>query len=515
MSQRATTATAVEEPTHWPQRIEGIPDPDPKVSPNPDNQIINNTPNQTKPGIPDSTDKTEQPKTPDWSPETARSTQTGMHTPRRSTRSDEGGDETRNKLNNLQRESDKTNDKQGMRQTNKAFLAAARRPSNHPISGAIAPRRKTDAVHTDTAMNLNHPQPKPPTIAADNNKLTSAHAIHRQNIINSSLVNAPDTNHLESDNGDQPVIRHPDMRGPKEINPVPESQEHRRQQSHGEDGPDHEQILALPQPSITSPEALNERNQTQKNTIEELPAHPKSNHHHRPMQPSSNEEARDRLDDMMHPVRRNERRGATRHINKPNKDTRVATHVTPHPDRQHPRNTHKRLTRHSAEQQGGLSTRTNPQRTAQAPSQQSRNTQTRHRTARRGPTTPGSSTAPSTLPPEETRNASRRLKLMPNRGATRGRPSTNTRQKRSKEDKGNQPNHSRNKARETVPETQTHHNTMANEHVHNPQQRAGRKRAQTPNPEQKERHDNHSRPITAVMKRTGATRGSRIKRSES
>ena len=348
---RAIPATSLGLPMEFARMLDGMLDPDPEVRLKAGDYFINEMPRLAKLVMLDLPATPEQPMVPVWSRSAARGIDTVVYSSRRSFLREEGGEESLNEVNDVQLDRYYRNFMQGMGETEKAFLAAVSRLGKYPVVGGLAVRWEADGVYIDSSLNLHDPQRKPAFIAAVNNMVTLARAIHRQGIFKSCLFNARDTLHLERDGVDQPFMVDPAMRLAYEVNAVPELEDRSRLHSYFEDGPDPEEFLVLPDAIITSLEALNEIHHTGMIIFEALPSHLKIHHHYRLLDPSREEEFRDRLEDILDAVRLIEGLGVSGFMKMPYKDTRFFPHVARQPDRYYPRDPRNWLARHRAEQE--------------------------------------------------------------------------------------------------------------------------------------------------------------------
>ncbi|ALM54624.1 protein kinase domain-containing protein [Halomonas huangheensis] len=346
---RAIPATSLGLPMEFARMLDRMLDPDPEVRLRAGDYFIREMPRMAKMVMLELPVATELPLVPVWSRSAARGIDTVVYSSRKSFLREEGVEETLNDVNDVQLDRYYRNFMQGMGETEKAFLAAVSRLGKYPVVGGLAVRWEADGVYIDSSLNLHDPERKPAFIAAVNNMVTLARAIHRQGIFKSCLFNARDTLHLEREGVDQPFLIAPTMRLAYEVSAVPELEDHSRLHSYFEDGPDPEEFLVLPEAIISSLEALNEIHHTGMIIFEALPSHLKIHHHYRLLDPSREREFRDRLEDILDAVRLIEGLGVSGFMKMPYKDTRFFPHVARQPDRYYPRDPRAWLVRHQAE----------------------------------------------------------------------------------------------------------------------------------------------------------------------
>ncbi|MGQ7249602.1 protein kinase domain-containing protein [Halomonas sp. V046] len=349
---RALPATSLGLPMEFARMLDGMLDPDPAVRLKAGDHFIREMPRLSRLVMVDLPMPREASQVPVWSRPASRDIDTVVYSSRKAFLREEGSKETLNDVNDVQLDRYYRNFMQGMGETEKAFLAAVSRLAKYPVVGGLAVRWEADGVYIDSSLNLHDPKLKPAFIAAVNNMVTLARAIHRQGIFKSCLFNARDTLHLEREGVDHPFVVDPRMRLAYEVNAMPELEDRSRLHSYFEDGPDPEEFLVLPEAIITSLEALNDIHHTGMIIFEALPSHLKIHHHYRLLDPSREEEFRERLEDILDAVGLIEGLGVSGFMKMPYKDTRVFTHVARQAERYYPRDPRAALARLERETAG-------------------------------------------------------------------------------------------------------------------------------------------------------------------
>ncbi|MDI5920820.1 serine/threonine protein kinase [Halomonas sp. LR5S13] len=334
---RAIPATSLGLPMEFARMLDGMLDPDPRTRMRAGDHFIREMPRLARLVMLDLPTPQEPPLVPVWSRPAGREIDTVVYSSRKSFLREEGGRETLNDVNDVQLDRYYKNFMQNMGETEKAFLAAVSRLGKYPVVGGLAVRWEAEGVYIDTSLNLHAPERRAAFIAAVNNMVTLARAIHRRGIFKSCLFNARDTLHLDRESVDQPFEILPGMRLHYEVSAVPELEDRSRLHSYFEDGPDPEEFLVLPEAIIASLEALNEIHHTGMIIFEALPQHLKIHSHYRLLDPSREEEFRGRLDDILEAVGLIEGLGVSGFMKMPYKDTRFFAHIERQPERFYPR----------------------------------------------------------------------------------------------------------------------------------------------------------------------------------
>ncbi|WFM69761.1 protein kinase [Halomonas sp. CKK8] len=335
---RAIPATSLGLPMEFARMLDGMLDPDLRTRMRAGDHFIREMPRLGRLVMLDLPTPQEVPLVPVWSRPAGREIDTVVYSSRKSFLREEGGRETLNDVNDVQLDRYYKNFMQNMGETEKAFLAAVSRLGKYPVVGGLAVRWEAEGVYIDTSLNLHDPTLKQAFIAAVNNMVTLARAIHRRGIFKSCLFNARDTLHLDRESVEEPFEILPGMRLHYEVSAVPELEDRSRLHSYFEDGPDPEEFLVLPQAIIASLEALNEIHHTGMIIFEALPQHLKIHSHYRLLDPSREEEFRRRLDDILEAVGLIEGLGVSGFMKMPYKDTRFFAHIERQPERFYPRN---------------------------------------------------------------------------------------------------------------------------------------------------------------------------------
>lgn len=335
--QRAIPARSLGLPMEFARVLDGMLDPDPQTRLKAGDYFLSEMPRMGRLVMLDLPASPEAPLVPVWSRAATRDIDCVVYSSRKSFLREEGVEETLNDVNDVQLDRYYRNFMQGMGETEKAFLASVSRLGKYPLVGGLAVRWEADGVYIDSSLNLYDPQLKPAFVTAVNNMVTLARAIHRQGIFKSCLFNARDTLHLEREGVEQPFIVDPTMRLSYEVSAVPELEDRSRLHSYFEDGPDPEELLVLPEAIISALQELNEIHHTGMIIFEALPSHLKIHHHYRLLDPSREEEFRDRLEDILDAVRLIEGLGISGFMKMPYKDTRFFPHVASQPERYYPR----------------------------------------------------------------------------------------------------------------------------------------------------------------------------------
>ncbi|MDN3526649.1 protein kinase [Halomonas sabkhae] len=334
---RVIPATSLGLPREFARLLDGMLDPDPEVRRRAGDYFIREMPRLGRLVMLDLPEPPETALVPVWTRSAASEIDTVVYSSRKSFLREEGGRDSLSEVNDVQLDRYYKNFMQGMGETEKAFLAAVSRLGSYPVVGGLAVRWEAEGVYIDTSLNLHDPALKPAFVAAVNNMVSLARAIHRQGIFKSCLFNARDTLHLDREGPDRPFVIPPDIRLAYEVSDVPELEDRTRLHSYFEDGPDPDEFLVLPEAIITALEALNEIHHTGMIIFEALPEHLKIHSHYRLLDPSREDEFRRRLDDILDAVALIEGLGVSGFMKMPYKDTRFFPHLAQQPERFYPR----------------------------------------------------------------------------------------------------------------------------------------------------------------------------------
>lgn len=226
---------------------------------------------------------------------------------------------------------------QGMGDTEKAFLAAVSRLGRYPVVGGLAVRWEQEGVYIDSSLNLYDAALKPAFVQAVNNMVSLARAITRQGIFKSCLFNARQTLHIERESVTSPFVAAPGMAIRYEVSAMPEIENRSRLHSYFEDGPDPEELLALPPAIMTALRALNDIHHTGMIIFEALPRHLKLHSYYRLLDTSREAAFRRQLDTILASLDQIEGLGVSGFMKMPYKDTRHFAHQACQPERFYPR----------------------------------------------------------------------------------------------------------------------------------------------------------------------------------
>ncbi|WNL40440.1 protein kinase [Halomonas sp. PAMB 3232] len=226
---------------------------------------------------------------------------------------------------------------QGMGETEKAFLASVSRLGRYPVVGGLAIRWEADGVYIDSSLNLHDPAKRPAFTQAVNNMVHLARAIHRQGVFKSCLFDARQTLHLERASEAEPFERQPDTRIRFEQSATPE-ENRTRQHSYFEDGPDPEELLALPDTIMALLKRLNEIHHTGMIIFEAHPRHLKIHSYYRLLDPDQEHAFTALLDRILDAVNLIDGLGVSGFMKMPYKDTRFFSHLERQPERFYPKN---------------------------------------------------------------------------------------------------------------------------------------------------------------------------------
>ncbi|TVU69715.1 protein kinase domain-containing protein [Cobetia crustatorum] len=232
---------------------------------------------------------------------------------------------------------------QGMGETEKAFLAAVSRLGKYPIVGGLAIRWEPQGIYIDTALHLHDPTLKAAFVVAINNMVALARAIYRQGVFKACLFNARDTLHLEREDPDtafvfsQYSVGNAMPRLPYEVSAVPELEDESRIHSYFEDGPDPEELLALPGEVMSALAELNQIHHTGMLIFEALPHHLKIHSYYRLLDPAREADFARLLAAILDAVPLISGLGISGFMKMPYKNTKHFHHVESQPEDFYPR----------------------------------------------------------------------------------------------------------------------------------------------------------------------------------
>ncbi|OEY65395.1 protein kinase domain-containing protein [Marinobacter sp. X15-166B] len=334
----AIPATSLGLPSEFARMLDGMLDPDPILRRRAGDYYLREMPRMARTVMVDLPEPPPTQLVPIWTRQSGREIDTVVYSSRKAFLRQEGAAETLNDVNDVQLDRYYKNFMQGMGETEKAFLAAVSRLGRYPVEGGLAVRWEADGVYVDTSLNLHDASLKTAFTIAVNNMVHLAQAIYRHGIFKSCLFNARDTLHIERDDPDQPFVATPDMRLPYQVSAVPEVEDRSRVHSYFEDGPDPEEFLVLPQSIIRSLEALNTIHHTGMIIFEALPLHLKIHSQYRLLDPTREQEFRQRLDEILTAVNQISGLGVSGFMKMPYKDARFFPYIERLPERYYPRN---------------------------------------------------------------------------------------------------------------------------------------------------------------------------------
>ncbi|CAM4155972.1 protein kinase [Vreelandella rituensis] len=334
---RAIPASSLGLPMELARTLDGMLDPDPSVRLRAGDHFIEAMPRLARLVMVELPEPPSTSLVPIWSHATEREIDTVVYSSRKAFLRETGGQELLNDVNDVQLDRYYKNFMQDMGETEKAFLAAVSRLGKYPVVGGLAVRWERDGVYIDTSLNLHDAALKPAFVAAVNNIVHLARAIHRRGIFKSCLFNARDTLHLERTHPAEPFYVLKGMRIRYEMSAVPELEDRTRQHSYFEDGPDPEELLTLPESIMTALKALNEIHHTGMIIFEALPHHLKIHSYYRLLDPSREQAFARHLTSILDAVDQIEGLGVSGFMKMPYKDTRYFTHLERQPERFYPR----------------------------------------------------------------------------------------------------------------------------------------------------------------------------------
>ena len=335
---RAIPASSLGLPMEFARTLDGMLDPNPQVRRKAGDYFLSAMPRLSKVVMIDLPVSPKTPLVPVWARSSKQEIDTVVYSSRKAFLREANVQETLNDVNDVQLDRYYKQFMQGMGETEKAFLAAVSRLGKYPVVGGLAVRWERDGVYIDSSLNLHDPALKPAFIEAVNNMVHLARAIHRQGVFKSCLFNARQTLHLERTALDEPFYPEAKMAINYELSAVPELEDRTRQHSYFEDGPDPEELLALPQSIMDILQRLNDIHHTGMIIFEALPQHLKIHSYYRLLDPAKEDEFRVLLASILACVDQIEGLGVSGFMKMPYKDTRYFTHLESQPEQYYPRN---------------------------------------------------------------------------------------------------------------------------------------------------------------------------------
>ncbi|WP_110650790.1 protein kinase domain-containing protein [Salinicola peritrichatus] len=246
-------------------------------------------------------------------------------------------DDTLSAVNDVQLDRYYKHFMQGMGDLEKAFLVAVGRLGRYPVVGGLAVRWSDAGVDIDTTLSLHEGALKTAFVAAVNNMVTLARAIHRrQGVFKACLFNARRTLHIDRDDPSQPFAPDPEWTIPYEVSPTPELEDASREHSYFEDGPDPEEFLRLPPVMLEALSRLNAIHHTGMIIFEALPTHMKIHSYYRLLDPAREMEFRACLETLMAAIPQIDGLGISGYMKMPYKNTRHFAWQARLPERYHP-----------------------------------------------------------------------------------------------------------------------------------------------------------------------------------
>ncbi|MBP5981248.1 MAG: phosphotransferase [Halomonas sp.] len=334
---RAIPASSLGLPMEFAKTLDGMLDPNPQVRRKAGDYFLSAMPRLSKMVMIDLPVNSKTPLVPVWGRSSQQEIDTVVYSSRKAFLREANVQETLNDVNDVQLDRYYKQFMQGMGETEKAFLAAVSRLGKYPVVGGLAVRWERDGVYIDSSLNLHDPALKPAFIEAVNNMVHLARAIHRQGVFKSCLFNARQTLHLERMTLDEPFYPEAKMAINYELSAVPELEDRTRQHSYFEDGPDPEELLALPQSIMDILQRLNDIHHTGMIIFEALPQHLKIHSYYRLLDPAKEDEFRVLLASILACVDQIEGLGVSGFMKMPYKDTRFFTHLERQPEHYYPR----------------------------------------------------------------------------------------------------------------------------------------------------------------------------------
>ncbi len=340
---RAIPATALGLPLEFARVLDAMLDADPALRARAGDYFLAEMPRLGRTVIIDLARPPEQSLVPVWVRPSRNEIDTVVYSSRKSFLREEGAQDVLRDVNDVQLDRYYKNFMQGMGDTEKAFLAAVSRLGKFPVVGGLAVRWETDGVYFDTSLNLHDASLKPSFVAAVNNMVNLARAIHRQGIFKSCLFNARDTLHIDREGPRQPFVPGPAMVLPFEVSAAPELEDESRVHSYFEDGPDPEEFLQLPAAIIDALKQLNTIHHTGLIIFESLPRHLKIHSYYRLLDPSRERAFVHCLDAILAAVPSIRGLGLSGYMKMPYKDTKSFPHIERLPQRYYPKNPREEL----------------------------------------------------------------------------------------------------------------------------------------------------------------------------
>ncbi|WP_447553100.1 protein kinase domain-containing protein [Vreelandella sp. EE22] len=334
---RAIPASSLGLPLAFARTLDAMLDPDPQTRRRAGNYFIESMPAMARLVMVDLPQKPLLPLVPVWVRSADKEIDTVVYSSRKAFLREVNAEETLNDVNDVQLDRYYKQFMQGMGDTEKAFLAAVSRLGKYPVVGGLAIRWEAQGIYIDSSLNLHDPALRPAFTQAVNNMVHLACAIHRQGVFKSCLFNARQTLHLERKEERESFIRRPGTRIHYELSATPE-ESRTRQHSYFEDGPDPEELLALPDTIMALLKKLNDIHHTGMIIFEAHPRHLKIHSYYRLLDPVRGGEFGELLDRILDSVSLIEGLGVSGFMKMPYKDTRFFSHLERQSEHFYPRN---------------------------------------------------------------------------------------------------------------------------------------------------------------------------------
>ncbi|WLQ16058.1 protein kinase [Hahella aquimaris] len=335
---RALPAVSLGLPAEFARMLDAMMDDDASVRAKAGDYFLRHMPRMARLVMLDLPPVQETPLAPVWVRPQKRGIDTVVYSSRKSFLREEGVKEELKEINDVQLDRYYKNFMQGMGEIEKAFIAAVSRLGRYPVVGGLAVRWEKEGVYIDTSLNLRDPDLKPAFVAAVNNMVNLARAIHRQGVFKSCLFNARDTLHVDRDGPEKPFIPEPGLSLGYEVSATPDLEDQSRVHSYFEDGPDPEEFLVLPIEIMEILELLNNIHHTGLIIFESLPTHLKIHSYYRLLDPSREQEFRYCLDAIIAAIPLIKGLGVSGFMKMPYKDTKFFSHIERLPEKYYPKN---------------------------------------------------------------------------------------------------------------------------------------------------------------------------------
>ena len=275
---------------------------------------------------------------PIWSHDKVTNLDTVVYSSRKSFLRAQSDELKTHHLNDAQLERYYKNYLQGMGDTEKAFMSAVSRLGKYPVVGGLVVRWRPGGVYIDSSLNLYDFQLKVAFESAVENLITLARAIKRVGVFKSCMFNARHTLHIDRDSAEDPFIPDEDMFIPFDVSSVSTNEGASRNHSYFEDGDDPDELLKLPEETITIIKKLNRIHHTGCIIFEALGNHLKVHSYFTLLDHTKEHVFKQLLDDVIKTIPLINGLGISGFMKLPYKDTRHFEHIEKMPDKFYPRN---------------------------------------------------------------------------------------------------------------------------------------------------------------------------------